>query len=65
MQSPDLISEIHLLQQQLESTTKAFDLALKKDVQLGELKSIFHEMKVLQERLNDLQVNMKNENKNG
>ncbi len=65
MQPPDLSSEILLLQQQLESITKAFDLAVKKDVQLGELKTIFHEMKILQARLNDLQGNMKNENQNG
>jgi hypothetical protein len=65
MQPPDKTSEIILLEQQLESITKAFDLAIKNDVQLGELKIIFHEMKVLQARLNDLQANMKNENQNG
>jgi hypothetical protein len=65
MQPPDKSSEILLLQQQLESVTKAFDLAVKKDMQLGELKTIFHEMKILQARLNDLQNNMKNENNNG
>ncbi len=65
MQPPDLSSEILLLQQQLESITKAFDLAVKKDMQLGELKTIFHEMKVLQARLNDLKADTKNENNNG
>ncbi len=65
MQPPDQTSEIILLQQQLESITKAFDIAVKKDMQLGELKTIFHEMKILQARLNDLEANMKNENQNG
>jgi hypothetical protein len=65
MQPPDLTSEILLLQQQLESITKAFDLAVKNDVQLGELKSIFQEMKALRSRLDDLEGERKIENKNG
>jgi hypothetical protein len=65
MQPPDLSSEILTLQQQLDSVTKAFDLAVKNDMQLGELKTLFHEMKELRVRLNDLQANVKNENQNG
>jgi hypothetical protein len=65
MLTPDLSSEILLLQQQLESITKDFDLAVKRDVQLGELKTIFHEMKVLQARLKDLEADTKNDNNNG
>lgn len=65
MQSPELSSEILLLQQQLESVTKVFDAALKKDLQLSELKIIFHEMKLLRARLDELTGAKKNDSKNG
>jgi hypothetical protein len=45
MQSQDQHSERTSLQFQLKSLTEKFDHALKQDMELGELKKIFHEMK--------------------
>ena len=44
MQSPDLSSEALLIRSQLKSLTEAFDFSIKKDLPLGEVKKIFHEM---------------------
>ncbi len=59
MQSPDLTSEILFLQNQLKTISTAFDDAIKKDVELAELKIIFHEMKKLQSRLDSLKISKK------
>jgi len=60
MQSQDQYSKTTSLQLQLKSVTEKFDVALKKDVQLGELKPLFHEMRELQIKLDAL----KNQNSN-
>jgi hypothetical protein len=60
MQSQDQYSETTSLQIQLKSVTEKFDLAVKKDAQLGELKLLLHEMKELKIKLDAL----KNQNSN-
>jgi hypothetical protein len=54
MQSPGLSSEIAFIQQQITSLSQAFDLAVAKDVKLGELKKMFHEIRVLRDKLEQL-----------
>jgi hypothetical protein len=51
MQSSDQHSDRSSLQQQLELLTEKFDKALKQDMELGELKKIFHEMKIVKMQL--------------
>ena len=54
MQSQDQYSETTSLQLQLKSATEKFDLAVQKDVQLGKLKLLLHEMKELKIKLDAL-----------
>jgi hypothetical protein len=54
MQSQDQYSETASLQLLLKSVTEKFDLAVKKDVPLVELKLLFHEMKELKTKLDAL-----------
>ena len=46
--------EIASLQSQIESLSAKFDLAIKKDMELAETKKIFHELKKVKERLDEL-----------
>ena len=55
MESTHQYSEKESLQIQLKSITDKFDVAVKKDVQLRELKILFHEMKELQIKLDALE----------
>ncbi len=54
MQSLELQPEIVSLQKQLESLKGEFDDALNQNVELAEAKKLFREMKLLQDRINDL-----------
>jgi hypothetical protein len=54
MQSAELQPEIVSLQIQLDSLKGKFDDALNHNVELLEVKKIFHEMKILQDRIDDL-----------
>ena len=54
MQSAELQPEIVSLQIQLDSLKGEFDDALNHNVELLEVKKIFHEMKILQDRIDDL-----------
>jgi hypothetical protein len=53
MQSTDQHSDRPSLQLQLQLLTDNFDKALKKDMELGELKKIFHEMKKVKMQLEE------------
>jgi hypothetical protein len=54
MQSAELQPEIISLQIQLDSLRGEFDDALNHNVELVEAKKLFHEMKILQDRIDDL-----------
>jgi len=54
MLSPDPSSEIPYIQNQLDALTKAFDQAVANDAKLGELKKIFHEIRVCRDKLEQL-----------
>ena len=54
MQSPDLSTERAFLQRQLELLAQSFDQAVAKDAELGELKKIFHEIRVCRDKLEQL-----------
>ncbi len=54
MQSTELQPEIVSLQIQLDSLKGEFDDALNHNVELVAAKKLFHEMKILQERIDDL-----------
>jgi hypothetical protein len=58
MQSPDLSSEITFILSQINSLTEAFDQAIAKDTELRELKKIFHEIRMLRARLDQLDISM-------
>jgi hypothetical protein len=62
MQSPDLSTERAFLQRQLELLAQSFDQAVAKDAELGELKKIFHELRVLRNRLEQLDNSMHQNN---
>jgi hypothetical protein len=51
MQTLDQHSVTASLQLRLNTITEKFDLAIKNDVPLGELKKLFHEMKELKTQL--------------
>ena len=53
MQSSVQHSDPTSLQLQLQLLTDKFDKALKKDMELGELKKIFHEMKKIKMQLEE------------
>jgi hypothetical protein len=53
MQSSDQHSDRSSLKLQLQLLTEKFDKALKQDMELGELKKIFHEMKKIKMQLED------------
>ena len=54
MQTIELQPEINSLQNQLSSLTEKFDLALSNNVNLGDAKKLFHEMRILQARIDVL-----------
>ncbi len=54
MQTQDQRSVAASLQHQLKTISEKFDLAIKNDVPLGELKKLFHEMKDLKTQLDAL-----------
>ncbi len=54
MQSPDRSSEVLLIRDQLKVLTEAFDLALKKNLQIGDIKKIYHEMHLMQNKLDEI-----------
>jgi hypothetical protein len=54
MKSAELQPEIVSLQIQLDSLKGEFDDALNHNVELVEAKKLFHEMKILQDRIDDL-----------
>ena len=54
MQTLDQHSKTALLQHQLKTISEKFDLAVKNDVPLTELKKLFHEMKELKTQLDAL-----------
>ena len=54
MQSPEQSSEVLLIRGQLKVLAEAFDLALKKDVQLQDIKKIYHEMHLMQNKLDEI-----------
>ena len=56
MQSLELQPEIVSLQIQLDSLKDKFDDALNHNVELAEVKKLFHEMKILQDRIDDLNM---------
>lgn len=54
MLSQDQQSEISLLEIQLKSLMEKFDHAVKKDRVLGDVKKLFHELKIIAIRLEQL-----------
>ena len=54
MLSQDQPSEITLLENQLKLITEKFDQAVKKDMVLGDVKELFHELKIISTRLDSL-----------
>jgi hypothetical protein len=54
MQFVELQPEIVSLQIQLDSLKSKFDDALNHNAELVEVKKIFHEMKIFQDRIDDL-----------
>jgi peptidoglycan hydrolase CwlO-like protein len=54
MKLTELQSEIVSLQIQLDTLKSKFDDALKHNVMLLEAKKLFHEIKILQDRIDDL-----------
>ena len=54
MQSVELQPEMVSLQIQLDSLKGKFDDALNQNVVLAEVKKLFREMKILQDRIDDL-----------
>jgi hypothetical protein len=54
MHSSDQPSDISSLETRLKLMTEKFDHAIKKNVELNELKKIFHEMKCLKIQLENL-----------
>jgi hypothetical protein len=54
MQTLDQQSKTASLQLQLKTISDKFDLAVKNDVPLGDLKKLFHEMKELKTQLDVL-----------
>jgi hypothetical protein len=54
MQTIELQPEINSLRNQLSSLTEKFDLALSNNVNLGDAKKLFHEMRILQARIDIL-----------
>jgi hypothetical protein len=54
MQPIELESEITSLQMQLDSMKEKFDDALRHDAKLIETKKLFHEIRILQGRLDEL-----------
>jgi hypothetical protein len=54
MPSGNLSSEILLLQDQLKSLTGVFDDAIQNDSQLGQLKEILQQIKILRTKLEEL-----------
>jgi hypothetical protein len=54
MQPEDQDLEISSLQLQLQGLKEKFDRAIKSNIELGEINKIFHEMKKLQIRLDEL-----------
>jgi hypothetical protein len=57
MQVIEIQPEINSLQNQLSSLTEKFDLALSNNVNLGDAKKLFHEMRILQARIEVLSRN--------
>jgi len=51
MNTIELQPEINSLRSQLLSLTEKFDDALTNNVNLGDAKKLFHEMRILQERI--------------
>ncbi|HEV3222020.1 MAG TPA: hypothetical protein VGZ90_04040 [Puia sp.] len=54
MKLTELQPEIVSLQMQLDSLKSKFDEALNHNIKLLEAKKLFHEIKILQERVDDL-----------
>jgi|GEM_PF-5435415 hypothetical protein len=54
MPSGNLSTEILSLQDQLKSLTGAFDDAIQKDIQLGQLKEMLQQIKILRIKLEEL-----------
>ena len=54
MLSQDQQSEISLLENQLKAVSQQFDIAIKKDMVLGEAKKLFKELKAISSRLDQL-----------
>ncbi len=54
MLSQDQQAEIQLLESQVQLLTEKFDLALKKDMVLGDVKKLFHELRIISFRLDQL-----------
>ena len=59
MQLQDVQSEIDSLQLQLKNNYEIFDQALINNVELKETKKLFHEIKILRERLEVLELKVK------
>ena len=62
MQCPDQSSEIALIESQLDSLTLLFDQAVAKDAHLGELKKIFHEIRLCRDKLEQLNNSKQKDN---
>jgi hypothetical protein len=58
MSSSDQNPDINTLEASLKLMSEKFDHAIKKNVELGELQQIFHEMKSLKIQLENLKGNI-------
>jgi hypothetical protein len=54
MKKNELQPDIASLEDQLKSKTEIFDKALKKNMCLDELRKLFHELRILKEKVDEL-----------
>lgn len=54
MKKKELHPDIASLENQLKSQTEVFDKALKKNLCLEELRKLFHELRILKEKVDEL-----------
>ena len=55
MQSSEPSTELSFLRVELARLKEAFDLAIQKDLTLGEVKNIFHEMRMVHDKIDRIE----------
>jgi hypothetical protein len=54
MKNNEMQHDIESLENQLKSKTEIFDRALKKDMCLDEVRKLFHELRILKDKVDEL-----------